>query len=48
MDGLDEDAMRFIDYSVEGVQRMDRLVRDLLAYTQIINADSAEPPVTSI
>jgi PAS domain S-box-containing protein len=46
VDNLDEDAVRFIDYSVEGVRRMDRLVRDLLAYTQIINADSAEPPVS--
>jgi chemotaxis family two-component system sensor kinase Cph1 len=44
-DRLDEEAMRFIDYSVDGAQRMDRLVSDLLAYTQIINADSAEPPV---
>jgi PAS domain S-box-containing protein len=45
-DQLDEEAMRFIDYSVEGAQRMDRLVSDLLAYTQIINADSPEPPVS--
>jgi PAS domain S-box-containing protein len=44
-DRLDEEALRFIDYSVDGARRMDRLVSDLLAYTQIINEDAAEPPV---
>jgi PAS domain S-box-containing protein len=39
---LDTEAHEFIDFAVQGAQRMETLVRDLLAYTQAANI--TEPP----
>ena len=42
-DRLDEPALQYIHYAVEGARRMDRLVQDLLAYTQAIHTDEDSP-----
>jgi PAS domain S-box-containing protein len=39
---LDTEAHEFIDFAVQGAQRMETLVRDLLAFTQAANI--TEPP----
>ena len=36
---LDEEAQKFLEYMVEGAQRMDQLLADLLAYTQVTIPD---------
>ena len=38
---LDEEADKYLDYAVEGVKRMERLVQDLLAYTQSVTVAHA-------
>ena len=40
---LDGQAQRFLSYIVEGAQRMDRLLADLLAYTQVAIPDRGAP-----
>ncbi|HYO83793.1 MAG TPA: ATP-binding protein, partial [Bryobacteraceae bacterium] len=34
---LDDDAREYLSYMVQGARRMDMLVRDLLAYTQVVS-----------
>ena len=34
---LDSEAHKFVRYTVDGAQRMEMLLRDLLAYTQAVN-----------
>jgi PAS domain S-box-containing protein len=41
-DQLDEEAIRFIDYSVQGARRMEDLIRDLLAYTQVVDTEAMD------
>ena len=36
---LDEDADRYINFAVQGPQRMEALLRDILAYTQSVDAE---------
>ena len=39
---LDDDADRFINYAVQGAQRMEALLRDILAYTQAVDTERKE------
>jgi signal transduction histidine kinase len=39
---LDDDADRYIGYAVQGAQRMEALLRDILAYTQSANIEDRE------
>ena len=39
---LDEEADEYLSYTIQGAQRMDMLVRDLLAYTQAVSEDDGE------
>ncbi|MBV8865805.1 MAG: PAS domain S-box protein [Acidobacteriaceae bacterium] len=47
-DQLDENARQYLDFAVNGAQRMETLVRDLLAYTQVSTAKTGpNKPVRS-
>ena len=39
---LDTDADEYLSYTIQGAQRMDMLIRDLLAYTQAVSEDDGE------
>ena len=39
---LDDDADRYINFAVTGAQRMEALLRDILAYTQSIDSKCQE------
>ena len=40
---LDETADKYLSYAVEGASRMETLLRDILAYTQVANTDTVPP-----
>ena len=42
-DRLDQEALEYIDFAVDGARRMDRLVHDLLEYTQAVHMDDDSP-----
>jgi PAS domain S-box-containing protein len=42
---LDGEALEFLNYLSTGASRMEVLVRDLLAYTQVANSEPPEDPV---
>ena len=44
---IDDDADRFIQHTVDGCNRMRRLIDDLLAYSQAGRADSRPQPLTA-
>jgi len=44
-DKLDQDAIDYIDYAVNGANRMQRLINDLLSYSRIGTRGSAPVPV---
>ncbi len=39
-DRLDSDAQQFIDFAVDGAERMEQLIHDLLAYSRVDRADT--------
>jgi signal transduction histidine kinase len=39
---LDADADRFLAFVIEGVRRMDTMIRDLLSYSRAVHADSSD------
>lgn len=45
-DKLDPDAAEFIQFAIEGVQRMDKLLADILAYSQAGRHDKTRPEPT--
>ena len=44
-DRLDEDAREFIDFAVEGAERMQRLIHDLLAFSRVRTRGQEPEPV---
>ena len=42
-DDLDEDALEFIDFAVDGADRMRRMVDSLLEYSRVSRSESLEP-----
>ena len=40
---FDSDGLQYLEYAVQGSQRIEELVRDLLSYTQSVNADANVP-----
>ena len=44
-DRLDEDGIEFLGYAIDGAQRMQELIRDLLSYSRVGRSDTPSAPV---